>query len=114
MPNANHDLIKGAVELLILKVLATGQMHGWDISKRLELVSKSRILVKQGSLYPALHRLENQALVEAEWGISDAGRSAKFYKLTRSGRKALGSETREWQSFVEAVTAVLQLDEARA
>lgn len=112
MSNANHDLLKGAVELLVLKVLATGTMHGWDISKRIEFVSNNRILVKQGSLYPALHRLESRALIEAEWGVSEAGRSAKFYQLTKAGRRALGEETAEWNGFVEAMTAVLNLKEA--
>lgn len=114
MPKSHSDLLKGTVDLLILKILATGQMHGWDISKRIESVSKSRILVKQGSLYPALHRLENRALIDAEWGVSDAGRSAKFYNLTKLGKKALGEETFQWSAFVEAVSAILVLDEATA
>ncbi len=114
MATSNSDLLKGTVDLLILKVLSTGMMHGWDISKRIEAVSNKRILVKQGSLYPALHRLENRALIEAEWGVSDAGRSAKFYKLTKTGRASLGEETAEWKQFVECVSAILRLDESIA
>lgn len=107
----NTELLKGTLDLLILKILASGQMHGWDITKRLLVVSKERLTLKQGSLYPALHRLENRGWIESEWGVSDAGRSANFYSLTAKGRKQLLEEKEHWQSFVDAMTNVLKLEE---
>jgi len=107
----NTELLKGTLDLLILKILAAGQMHGWDITKRLQVVSKERLTLKQGSLYPALHRLENRGWIESEWGVSDAGRSANFYRLTAKGRKQLLQEKEHWQSFVDAMTNVLRLEE---
>ena len=107
-----RELLKGTLDLLILKILASGQMHGWDITKRLQVVSKDRLTLKQGSLYPALHRLENRDWIESEWGISDAGRSANFYQLTKEGRKQLAAEKEHWQSFVEAMANVLNLEES--
>lgn len=87
-------------------------MHGWDITKRLQIVSKDRLTLKQGSLYPALHRLENRAWIESKWGISDAGRSANFYQLTPEGRKQLTAEKEHWLSFVDAMANVLKLEES--
>jgi len=107
----NTDLLKGTLDLLILKILASGQMHGWDITKRLQVVSKERLTLKQGSLYPALHRLENRGWIESEWGVSDAGRSANFYQLTAQGQKQLLQEKEHWQSFVDAMNNVLKLEE---
>ena len=114
MANSNSDLLKGTLDLLIMKILSTCKLHGWDISKRIDLVSNNQILVKQGSLYPALHRLESRALIEAEWGVSEAGRSAKFYKLTKLGKLTLSEELNQWDKFVEAVTAILNLEEQQA
>ncbi len=104
-------LLQGTLDLLILKALATGQMHGWDIAKRIQIVSKDRLKLKQGSLYPALHRLEHRNWIEAEWGISDAGRSAKFYHLTAKGEVQLLEEKEHWQSFADAVAHVLKMKE---
>lgn len=112
MENANNDLLRGALDLLILKVLSTGQLHGWDISKRIHVVSGNRILVKQGSLYPALHRLELKHFIESEWGVSEAGRSAKFYSLTNKGKSQLKTEIMTWQDFAASVSAILSLEGA--
>lgn len=112
MNQSKHDLLQGTLDLLILKILSIGQLHGWDISKRIQLVSKEQLMVKQGSLYPALHRLEQKAWIEAEWGISEAGRSAKFYQLTDLGRKQMKEETARWESFVESVSLILRIDKA--
>ena len=108
-----QELLQGTLDLLILKALATGSLHGWDISKRIAIVSKDRLSLKQGSLYPALHRLEGRGWIEAEWGVSDAGRAAKFYQLTRAGRRQLETERAQWESFVAAVASVLNLEESR-
>ena len=113
MKKNKNELLQGTLDLLILKILAANQeLHGWDISKRISLVSNERLLVKQGSLYPALHRLEQKNWIEATWGVSDAGRSAKFYRLTDPGREQLNSETSQWQEFVQAVSLILDLDNA--
>ena len=112
MKKVRRELLQGTLDLLILKTLAIDRMHGWDISKRIQLVSKDRLNLKQGSLYPALHRLEARDWVEAEWGVSDAGRSAKFYRLTARGRKQLEAEKEHWLSFAEAMTSVLMMEES--
>jgi transcriptional regulator len=101
------DLLQGTLDLLILKTLAPGSMHGWGISLRIQEVSEDVLQVNQGSLYPALHRLEQQGLIEAEWGNSDNNRQAKFYQLTRTGRKQLAEETRNWERMAAAVARVL-------
>ena len=101
------DLLQGTLDLLILKTLAEGAMHGWGISLRIQNVSGDVLQVNQGSLYPALHRLEQQGLIEAEWGNSDNNRQAKFYQLTKSGRKQLAEETRNWERLAGAVARVL-------
>jgi PadR family transcriptional regulator len=90
------DLLQGTLDLLILKTLANGPMHGWGISLDIQQVSRDVLQVNQGSLYPALHRLEQQGLIESEWGSSENNRQAKFYRLTRSGRKQLANETENW------------------
>lgn len=101
------DLLPGTLDLLILRTLATGPMHGWGISQRIQQVSGDVLQVNQGSLYPALHRLEQQGWIEAEWGSSDNNRQAKFYQLTREGRKQLSEETRNWERLSSAVARVL-------
>jgi len=101
------DLLQGTLDLLILKTLANGPMHGWGISLSIQDVSRDVLQVNQGSLYPALHRLEQQGLIEARWGSSDNNRQAKFYELTRDGRKQLAEETRNWERLSEAVARVL-------
>jgi transcriptional regulator len=104
---AKSDLLQGTLDLLILRTLSEGSMHGWGISQRIQQVSKDVLQVNQGSLYPALHRLEQQGLIEAEWGNSDNNRQAKFYQLTRDGRKQLAEETRNWERISTAVARVL-------
>ena len=101
------DLLQGTLDLLILKTLAEGAMHGWGISLKIQEVSREVLQVNQGSLYPALHRLEQQDLIEAEWGSSENNRQAKFYRLTRRGKKQLAEETRNWERLASAVARVL-------
>jgi PadR family transcriptional regulator PadR len=101
------DLLQGTLDLLILRTLATGPMHGWAISLSIQQVSQDVLQVNQGSLYPALHRLEQQGLIEAEWGASENNRQAKFYQLTRDGRKQLAQETKNWERLSAAVARVL-------
>ena len=112
MASSKHDLLQGTLDLLILKILSVDQLHGWDISKRIQVLSKDALVVRQGSLYPALHRLEQKAWIEAEWGVSEAGRSAKFYRLTDLGRQHMEKETRRWEGFVESVSLILKIDKA--
>lgn len=102
------DLLQGTLDLLILKSLILGQLHGWGISKKLRRLSNDVLQVNQGSLYPALYRLEDRGLIEAEWGISPEGRRAKFYRLTASGRKVFASEKKNWRVFTSAVEQVLE------
>jgi PadR family transcriptional regulator, regulatory protein PadR len=101
------DLLQGTLDLLILKTLARGPMHGWGISLRIQEISEEVLQVNQGSLYPALHRLEQQGLIAAEWGNSENNRQAKFYELTKTGRKQLAEETRNWERLSTAVARVL-------
>jgi len=103
------DLPQGTLDLLILKALSLGPMHGWAISERLQQVSKDVLQVPQGSLYPALHRLERQGFIQAEWGASDNNRKAKFYELTRAGRKQLAADTAAWEQLAAAVQLVLAM-----
>ena len=110
MDKVRNELLQGTLDLLILRTLAATALHGWDIAKRIAVVSKDRLSLKQGSLYPALHRLEDRAWIEAEWGVSEAGRSAKFYRLTRRGRKELEVERAHWLSFATAVQSVLEME----
>jgi len=102
------DLIQGTLDLLILKTLAREPVHGWGIAKRIEQLSDDVLSVGQGSLYPALHRLEQQGWISAQWRDSDLGRSAKFYSLTRDGRKQLESELKTWTRLSSAVALVIQ------
>lgn len=102
------DLLQGTLDLLILKTLGLEDMHGWGIAQRIQQLSKEVLQVQQGSLYPALHRLEHQGLISSDWRPSDNNRRAKYYALTRLGRKRLQSETDEWQRFVAAVHNILQ------
>ena len=105
--DASADLLPGTLDLLILKALSLQPMHGWAISERLHQVSQATLAVPQGSLYPALHRLERRGLVRAEWGASDNNRKAKYYDLTRAGRKQLAAEEAAWQKLTTAVALVL-------
>ena len=104
----SSDLLQGTLDLLILKSLDPGAMHGWAISQRIQQRSKDVLQVGQGSLYPALHRLEYRGWIQAEWGTSENNRKAKFYSLTRAGRKQLTSEVEQWDRLSEAVGLVLR------
>jgi len=103
----NNELLHGTLELLILRVLRASALHGWGISKHIREVSRDTLQINQGSLYPALYRLERQKLVAAEWGTSDEGRRAKFYTITRAGVAQLATEETEWRRFALAIELVL-------
>lgn len=107
MADNRIDLPQGTLDLLILKTLALGPRHGWAVSERIQQVSSDVLRVKQGSLYPALHRLERRGWIKAHWGASESNRRAKFYELTRSGRKQLQDEADAWQKLTAAVADVL-------
>jgi PadR family transcriptional regulator, regulatory protein PadR len=102
------DLLQGTLDLLILRTLQTGPMHGWAISERIQQISRDVLQVNQGSLYPALHRLEHQGWIKAESGISELGRRARFYQLTARGRKQLELETNDWLRLTAAIGRVLE------
>jgi PadR family transcriptional regulator PadR len=109
MPDYKSELFQGTLDLLILRVLAASDaMHGWGIAQRIQLLSRDVLVVNQGSLYPALHRLEAQDLIAAEWGVSENNRQAKFYQITRKGRRQLEDETAYWERFTGAVGLVLK------
>jgi PadR family transcriptional regulator PadR len=108
------DLPQGTLDLLILKVVALGPVHGYAIAQRLEQVSRGVVQVPQGSLYPALHRLENRGLLAADWEETESGREAKYYRLTRKGRAQLEAEAASWQRLIDAVGLVLKLSESGA
>ena len=107
-----NDLVQGTLDVLVLKMLALEPMNGWAISHRLREVSADALQVSHGSLYPALHKLEHDGLITAEWRSTDNNRRAKFYSLTRAGRSHLRSETDDWVRLSRAITAVLRLQEA--
>ncbi|HKD15973.1 MAG TPA: PadR family transcriptional regulator [Candidatus Angelobacter sp.] len=102
------DLLQGTLDLLILKTLALEPMHGWGIGQRIQQISKEVLQVGQGSLYPALHRLESRGWIASEWSTSDNNRRAKFYSLTAAGRKQLTKELGEWEKLSSAIALVLQ------
>lgn len=102
------DLPQGTLDLLILRTLSLGSQHGWAISERIQQVSDDVLRIQQGSLYPALHRLERRGWIKARWGISDNNRRAKFYELTNSGRKQLQAESDAWEKLTDAVAQVLR------
>ena len=103
------DLLPGTLDLLILRTLQTDPLHGWAIAERIEQVSQDVLQVNQGSLYPALHRLEHQGWIEAEWRISELGRRAKYYRLTSTGRRQLAIELGAWERMSEAIGRVMKL-----
>jgi PadR family transcriptional regulator, regulatory protein PadR len=111
MTQIKSDLPQGTLDLLILKTVALGPVHGYAIAQRLQQVSHDVVQVPQGSLYPALHRLENRGLLSAEWRENETGREAKFYRLTRTGKKQLETETANWERLAEAVHLVLGMSE---
>ena len=102
------ELLQGTLDLLILRTLRLGALHGWGISKLVHQLSNDVLQINQGSLYPALYRLEERGLIDAEWGVSPEGRKAKFYQLTDKGRKSLTEERASWRAFSGAVEAVLK------
>lgn len=103
------DLIQGTLDVLILKSLATEARHGWAIAKRIQAASGDVLQIKQGSLYPALHRLEHQGLIRAEWRTNETGREARFYSLTRAGRAQLQAELDQWDRLSAAINLTLRL-----
>jgi PadR family transcriptional regulator, regulatory protein PadR len=109
MSHERLDLPQGTLDLLILKVLSLDAMHGWAIAERLRQVSKAMLQIPQGSIYPALHRLERRGWVRAEWGPSDNNRKAKYYELTSLGRRQLSAESDEWARLTTAVRFVLNI-----
>src|SRR5262245_52177729 len=103
------DLLQGTLDLLILRTLQDDATHGWDIAERIEQMSEKVLEVNQGSLYPALHRLEHQGWIKAEWGVSELGRRARFYRLTTAGRKQLALEAQDWERLSAAINRVLRM-----
>jgi len=108
MPPSKNDLLQGTLDLLILRTLAAGEMHGWGISQRIQQLSQDVLRVNQGSLYPALYRLEQQGWIASTWGDSENNRRAKFYRLTRAGRHQLVEETESWERLAAAVARILR------
>ena len=105
------NLVQGTLDLLVLKILALEPMHGWSINQRLQQVSRDTLSVSDGSLYPTLHKLEQHGFIQAEWRISELGRRAKYYSLTRLGRKQLQQETQKWEKLSAAITHIIRLGE---
>ena len=108
MANEKSDLLQGTLDMLILKVVALGPIHGYAVSKRIQQISSDVLQVQQGSLYPALHRLENRGWLKAQWSESESGREVKFYKLTTAGRKQLEAEASNWERLSAAVSLIMQ------
>ena len=102
------DALRGSLDLLVLKTLSLAPMHGWGISQRVQQISKGVLEVNQGSLYPALQRLEKEGLITSEWGTTDNNRQARYYRLTAAGRRALGDELESWRRFAAGLEAVLR------
>src|SRR5258706_6117584 len=111
MTEAKSELLRGTLDLLVLKVVALGPSHGYAIAQRLQQISRDFFQVHQGSLYPALHRLEHRGWLQAEWKESDTGREAKFYSLTKKGRRQMKEEARNWERLCDAVALVLRSPE---
>src|SRR5688500_2784642 len=109
MDDEKLDLPQGTLDLLILKALSLEPMHGWAISERVHQVSRATLQIPQGSLYPALHRLERKGWIRAEWGTSASNRKAKYYELTATGRRRLAAETEDWRRLTTAVRLVLDM-----
>ena len=114
MAPTKSDLPQGTLDLLILKVIALGPVHGYAIAQRLEQVSRGVVQVPEGSLYPALHRLENRGLLEGDWKETETGREAKFYRLTRKGMKQLKTEMADWQRLIDAIGLILEIADGGA
>ena len=103
------DALRGSLDLLVLKTLSLAPMHGWGISQRVQQVSGGEFAINQGSLYPALQRLERDGLISSEWGVTDNKRQARYYRLTAAGRRALGNEVESWKRFAAALDTVLRV-----
>lgn len=108
-----NDLVLGTLDLLLMKILALGPLHGWAISLRLKSISRDVLQVSEGSLYPALHKLEQEGWITAEWKLTENNRRAKFYSLTEPGRKQLESEAANWKRLSSAISEIVQLTEGR-
>ena len=108
------DLMQGTLDMLILKAVSLGPLHGYGVLLRIQQISGNRLEIQQGSLYPALYRLERQELIESEWGASDNNRKARFYRLTPAGRKQLAQETRDWKRMTEIIAGILETPPERA
>jgi PadR family transcriptional regulator, regulatory protein PadR len=108
MPDPHIDLPQGTLDLLILKALSLGPMHGWAVSERIQQISRDALAVQQGSLYPALHRLERRGWIKAKWGVSDNNRRARYYQLTARGTSQLRTEADAWDRLVAAVGLVMK------
>ncbi|MGB9028931.1 MAG: PadR family transcriptional regulator [Acidobacteriaceae bacterium] len=113
-PTEKTDLLQGTLDMLILKIVALGPVHGYGISQRIRQISKAVLNVQQGSLYPALHRLEKRGWLSAEWGDSENGREAKFYKLSAKGRRQLATEEASWNRLSQAVALILDAAQQEA
>ena len=109
MPQSQADALRGSLDLLILKTLSLAPMHGWGISQRVQQISEGVLEVNQGSLYPALQRLEKHGLVTSDWDTTDNNRRARYYRLTASGRRALGVELESWRRFAAGLEAILRV-----
>lgn len=101
------ELLQGTLDMLVLRVLSGGPMHGWGIADRIQILSKDVLQVEEGSIYPALYRMEQKGWIEAEWGVSENNRRAKFYELTKEGRKQLATEAKDWSRICAAIGAVM-------
>ncbi len=108
MPNPKADLLKGTLDLLILKALTMGPLHGYGVARWLEKSSEDLLHIEEGSLYPALYRMEERGWIRSEWGLSEANRKARYYSITEAGREQLAAQTGGWERLVQAVTLVLQ------
>ena len=111
MSTEKSDLLQGTLDMLILKIVALGPVHGYGVSQRIRQVSQDVLQVQQGSLYPALHRLEKRGFLQADWGESDNGRQAKFYRLSAKGRKQLAAEELNWRRLSQAVSLIMRTAE---
>jgi PadR family transcriptional regulator PadR len=114
MPNPKSDLPQGTLDMLILKVVAEGPIHGYAIAHQIQEISREVLQVRQGSLYPALHRLEKRKLLQSEWKHTETGREAKFYRLTSKGTRELRAETRNWQQLRNAIESIMRTAEEPA
>lgn len=111
MKPGKTEILQGTLDLLILKIVALGPIHGYAIAQRIQQISRETLQVQQGSLYPALHRLENRGWLQAQWRETESGREAKFYSLTKAGRRKLAAETRDWERITHAVRLIMQTTE---